>query len=110
MPLFSKSGSIPKPQTDGTDGWVLVPDPPTVPEGKELVWLNWEWVVRDPIPQEVLNFKWKFIHSEFKSNLTSNGWMLCEIPNLSLLNDSNTLSNVQVMYDYSTTQIQTISN
>ena len=36
--LYSKNGSIPKPQTDGTEGWVEVPDEPTAPEGKEVVW------------------------------------------------------------------------
>ena len=36
--LYSKNGSIPKPETDGTEGWVEVPNPPEVPEGKELVW------------------------------------------------------------------------
>lgn len=55
--LYSKNGSIPKPQTDGTPGWIEVPEPPTVPEGKELVW--WYppgWVVRDPQPGP--NYSW----------------------------------------------------
>lgn len=49
--LYSKNGSIPKPQTDGTDGWIEVPDEPVPPEGKEVVW--WfppGWVIRDPEP------------------------------------------------------------
>ena len=30
--LYSKDGSIPKPETDGTEGWVEVPDPPIPPD------------------------------------------------------------------------------
>jgi len=49
--MYSKNGSIPKPETDGTDGWIEVPDAPECPEGKEVVW--WYppgWVIRDPKP------------------------------------------------------------
>ena len=49
--LYSKNGSIPKPETDGTEGWIEVPDQPECPEGKEVVW--WYppgWVIRDPKP------------------------------------------------------------
>ena len=47
MALYSKNGSIPKPQTDGTEGWVEVPEAPTAGEWQEVVW--WSppgWVVR----------------------------------------------------------------
>jgi hypothetical protein len=48
---WTKNGSIPSRETDGTEGWQQAPSPPTeIPEGKELVWLNWEWVIRDPKP------------------------------------------------------------
>jgi hypothetical protein len=50
--LYSKLGSIPKPETDGTEGWIEVPEPPVAPEGKEVIW--WYppgWVVRDPQPE-----------------------------------------------------------
>jgi hypothetical protein len=49
--MYSKNGSIPKAETDGTDGWIEVPDAPECPEGKEVVW--WYppgWVIRDPKP------------------------------------------------------------
>jgi hypothetical protein len=36
--LYSKNGSIPKAETDGTEGWIEVPDAPDAPEGKEVVW------------------------------------------------------------------------
>lgn len=49
--MYSKNGSIPKAETDGTDGWIEVPDAPIAPAGKEVVW--WYppgWVIRDPKP------------------------------------------------------------
>ena len=55
--MFSKNGSIPKPETDGTEGWIEVPDAPECPEGKEVVW--WYppgWVIRDPKPEG--NWSW----------------------------------------------------
>jgi hypothetical protein len=55
--MYSKNGSIPKPETDGTDGWIEVPDAPECPEGKEVVW--WYppgWVIRDPKPEG--NWSW----------------------------------------------------
>ena len=58
--LYSKNGSIPKTETDGTEGWVEVPYPPIPPEGMEVVW--WcppGWVVRPPMPVEPgYFFKW----------------------------------------------------
>jgi hypothetical protein len=59
--LYSKDGSIPKPETDGTDGWVEVPDMPEAPEGKEVVW--WcppGWVIRDPMPPAREGYVWKW--------------------------------------------------
>jgi hypothetical protein len=55
--MYSKNGSIPKPKTDGTEGWIEVPDAPECPEGKEVVW--WYppgWVIRDPKPAG--NWSW----------------------------------------------------
>ena len=62
--MYTKNGSIPKPETDGTEGWLEVPNPPEVLDGKELVWLNWEWVVRDPKPTDNPGFQWNWNHSE----------------------------------------------
>jgi len=50
--LYSKNGSIPQTETDGTDGWIEVPDEPVCPDGKEVIW--WYppgWVIRDPKPE-----------------------------------------------------------
>lgn len=61
--LYSKNGSIPKPETDGTEGWIEVPDMPITPEGKEVVW--WYppgWVIRDPKPEG----NWSWSQSEEK--------------------------------------------
>lgn len=69
--LFSKNGSIPKPETDGTEGWVEVPDAPEVPEGKELAWLNGEWVVRDPKPADRPGYQWNWAHE-------ARSWVECE--------------------------------
>ena len=55
--MYSKNGSIPKAETDGTDGWIEVADAPECPAGKEVVW--WYppgWVIRDPKP--VGNWSW----------------------------------------------------
>jgi len=57
--LYSKNGSIPKPEMSGDkEGWVEVEEPPVAPEGKEVVW--WfppGWVVRDLKPaQSVQSF------------------------------------------------------
>ena len=68
--LFSKLGSYPKPETDGTEGWIEVPDAPEVPEGKELAWLNNEWVVRDPKPADRPGYQWNWAHGI--------GWVECE--------------------------------
>jgi hypothetical protein len=59
--LYSKLGSIPKLETDGTEGWIEVPEPPVAPEGKEVIW--WYppgWVVRDPKPEG----EWNWSQSE----------------------------------------------
>ena len=55
--MFSKNGSIPKAETDGSDGWIEVTDAPLCPAGKEVVW--WYppgWIVRDPKPEG--NWSW----------------------------------------------------
>jgi hypothetical protein len=60
--LYSKNGSIPQAETDGTEGWVEVADKPECPEGKEVTWLNWEWVIRDPQPADREGYQWNWNH------------------------------------------------
>ena len=63
MQYWTKNGSIPSTETDGTEGWQQAPSPPTdIPDGKELVWLNWEWIIRDPKPQDRAGFQWNWQH------------------------------------------------
>ena len=63
MQYWTKNGSIPSTETDGTEGWQQAPSPPTdVPDGKELVWLNWEWIVRDPKPADRAGWQWNWQH------------------------------------------------
>jgi hypothetical protein len=60
---WTKNGSIPSQTTDGTEGWQQAPSPPTeIPEGKELVWLNWEWIIRDPKPADREGYQWNWQH------------------------------------------------
>jgi hypothetical protein len=62
---WTKNGSIPSQTTDGTEGWQQAPSPPTeIPEGKELVWLNWEWIIRDPKPADRAGYQWNWNHSD----------------------------------------------
>jgi hypothetical protein len=60
---WTKNGSVPSTETDGTEGWQPAPAPPTeIPEGKHLVWLNWEWIIRDPKPQDRAGYQWNWQH------------------------------------------------
>lgn len=63
--LYSKNGSIPKPETDGTDGWIEVNNPPAADDGFEVVW--WfppGWVVRPIKPADEEGFVWSWTQSE----------------------------------------------
>ena len=65
MQYWTKNGSIPSTETDGTEGWQQAPSPPTdIPDGKELVWLNWEWLIRDPKPADRAGWQWNWNHAD----------------------------------------------
>ena len=104
MPLYTKNGSIPSPQTDGTDGWVLVGDKPACPDGQEVVWLNWEWIVRDPKPADTEGYQWNWNHGE-------KAWIECALPQVEQLEqvDVQSLSTDQIS-NLSTAQIGGLSN
>lgn len=68
--MFSKNGSIPQEETDGTDGWSVAPSPPECPEGKQLIWLNQEWIIRDFKPADREGYQWNWQH-ESKSWIES---------------------------------------
>jgi hypothetical protein len=73
MSLFSFKGHYPVPFTgiDKQDGWYEVPDKPEAPEGKQVAWLNGEWVVRDPKPEDRPGYQWNWNHTEM-------AWVECE--------------------------------
>lgn len=102
--LYSKNGSIPKEQTDGTEGWIEVPDMPVAPEGKEVVW--WYppgWVIRDPKPEDREGYKWSWSQSseqwvEYKlpeTQINSQPLTIAEIPMLNST-DISALTTAQI--------------
>lgn len=63
--LYSKNGSLPMPQTDGTEGWIEVPDAPVAGEGQEVIW--WYppgWVIRNLKPEDRDGYAWSWSQSE----------------------------------------------
>ena len=80
--LYTKLGSIPQPQTDGTEGWIEVADKPECPAGKEVVWLNWEWVVRDPKPEDREGYQWNWNHSDMA--WVESAWGVPETPEITV--------------------------
>ncbi len=87
--LYTKNGSIPKPETDGTEGWLEVPDAPDAPEGKEVVWLNWEWVIRDPKPIDREGYRWKWNHDQMQ-------WIEYKLPNSVVIEQVITIDSAQI--------------
>jgi len=87
--LYSKNGSIPKPETDGTEGWLEVPMPPEAPEGKEVVWLNWRWLIRDPKPQDREGYRWKW-------NDDQGQWIEYQLPNFIQTTEISVISSDQI--------------
>ena len=78
---WTKNGSIPSQTTDGTEGWQQAPAPPTeIPEGKELVWLNWEWIIRDPKPQDRAGFQWNWNHAD--RAWVESAWQTIDLPTI----------------------------
>lgn len=56
---WTKNGSIPSQETDGTEGWQQAPSPPTdIPEGHELLWASWQWHILPPKPTEAGLWRW----------------------------------------------------
>jgi len=71
MTLYSFKGHYPVEVIDNNKGWYEVPAKPEAAEGKEVAWLNGEWVVRDPKPEDRLGYQWNWNHSEM-------AWVECE--------------------------------
>jgi hypothetical protein len=58
--LWTKNGSIPYETTDGTEGWQQAPDKPDCPEGKEVIWVAPQWIIRDPAPANREGYQWAY--------------------------------------------------
>jgi hypothetical protein len=71
MTLYSFKGHYPVEVIDNNKGWYEVPAKPEAPEGKQVAWLNGEWVVRNPKPEDRLGYQWNWNHSEM-------AWVECE--------------------------------
>ena len=87
--LYTKNGSIPKPETDGTEGWLEVPMPPEAPEGKEVVWLNWRWLIRDPKPVDREGYRWKW-------NDDQGQWIEYQLPQTIVLEQTVSIDSAQI--------------
>ena len=64
MALYSFKGHYPVEQIDNQTGWYEVPDRPVAPEGKQVAWVNAEWVVRDPKPEDRPGYQWNWSASD----------------------------------------------
>lgn len=73
--MWTKNGSIPQEQTDGTEGWLDVGMPPAPVDGKEIAWINWQWVIRDPKPTDRDGYRWKWNHDAMQ-------WIEYQLPNI----------------------------
>ena len=88
--MYSKNGSIPKAETDGTEGWIEVPDAPDAPEGKEVVW--WYppgWVIRDLKPEDREGYKWSWSQS-------SEQWVGYALPETLTTEDIQALASTDI--------------
>lgn len=70
--LWTKNGSIPYPTTDDTEGWQPAQEKPDAPEGKEVIWVAPQWIVRDPQPSNREGYQWAYFLNE--------GWVELAIP------------------------------
>ena len=79
--LYTLNGSIPTELPEGVAeedhvaaGWQLVTQRrPSEVEGKEVIWLNWEWVKRDIKPDDRDGYRWKWNHDRYE-------WVEYELP------------------------------
>lgn len=87
--LYTKNGSIPKPETDGTEGWLEVPDAPIPSEGQEVIWCYPPgWVVRDVMPPEREGYRWM--------HFLDRGWVEYKLPNVIETNNVVVLSSADI--------------
>jgi hypothetical protein len=88
--LWTKNGSIPYETTDGTEGWQPAPDKPDCPEGKEVIWVAPQWIIRDPAPANREGYQWAYFLNE--------GWV--ELPSHETAHDASVVTdNTSVVTD-----------
>jgi hypothetical protein len=84
MPLYSFKGHYPVEQIDNNKGWYEVPDKPVAPENKQVSWINGEWIVREPKPEDRQGWQWNWDNEklnwvEFPYRQTiEDGWVWVE--------------------------------
>jgi len=94
MQYWTKNGSIPCTETDGTEGWQQAPAPPAdVPQDKELVWLNWEWMIRDPKPVDRLGWQWNWRHDD--KTWVESAWHNQAGQHLEVASETTVIENVE---------------
>lgn len=89
---YTKNGSFPSEKTDGSSGWSEVLPKPDTPEGKEVVWLNFEWTVRDPKPEDRIGYQWNWNHNQ-------KTWVEYPLANFQEILDVNTTSEINIFND-----------
>lgn len=80
MTLYSFKGHYPVEVIDNNKGWYEVPAKPEAPESKQVAWVNAEWVVRDPKPEDRPGWQWNWNHGEM-------AWVECEYPLTSVIEE-----------------------
>ena len=98
--LWTKNGSIPYETTDGTEGWQLAPDKPDCPEGKEVIWVAPQWIIRDPAPANREGYQWAYFLNE--------GWVELAMPGTTPASDDFATSTVLPNVNLTTAQISLI--
>jgi len=98
--LYSKNGSIPKPETDGTEGWIEVDDAPTAGDGQEVIWcFPPGWVVRDVMPPVREGYRWAYYLDA--------GWIEFSVPESTVTTEIISLESDQIVA-LDTQQISTL--
>ena len=107
--LYTKNGSIPTELPSGTThdqhtaaGWLPVLQPkPSEVEGKEVVWLNWSWVKRDPKPEASEGHVYKWNHDRHE-------WVEYALPDAVVTEQVQVLATEQLQA-LSSTQVQSLT-
>ena len=98
--LWTKNGSIPYETTDGTEGWQPAPDKPDCPEGKEVIWVAPQWIIRDTAPANREGYQWAYFLNE--------GWVELTMPGTAPASDDFATSTVLPNVNLTTAQISLI--